>query len=540
MQLPARLGKYELQQFLGGGMSHVYRAFDTMIGRTVAVKILTEQGAQDAETRDRFLDEARTAAKVSHENVINIFDFGVDDEKGLFMVMEFLQGEDLRQAIKNGHTGDIRDKLKIALQVARALDFIHRNKIVHRDIKPENIHINAAGVVKLMDFGIAKSEDFSRTQPGYVLGTPYYMAPEQVRGEPITGQVDVYAFGVLLFELFTGRKVFSGDSVERIFYSILNVPLNLEPLEQAGVPRPVIHLIAACNAKAAADRPQGFGPIIADLEGMLASPASGVQVAQPAPPAASRRNALLIPAGIVVALALAIGGYLALKPGSAPKATELAKTIATPTGEMVLVPGGEFRFGEKKQVTSLPAFYIDKTEVSNAAYAQFCQATQHPLPGGFPANRPAYPVVSVTIADARAFAQWAGKRLPTDLEWEKAARGSDGRTFPWGSEVDNSRANVGTRELRPVDSYPSGASPYGALQMVGNAWELVDKLRPAAADLSPFQSLQPPLRSDEAWYMIRGLSAWTPLVDGATWDSTAVPERWKDSSLSFRCAKDAK
>src|ERR1035438_137655 len=171
MQLPARLGKYELQEFLGGGMSHVYRAFDPLIGRTVAVKILTEQGARDTETRDRFLDEARTAAKVSHENIIHIYDFGVDDEKGLFMVMEFLVGEDLRNAIKNGHTGDIRDKLKIALQAARALEFIHKNKIIPRDIKPENIHINAAGVVKLMDFGIAKSEDLSRTQPGYVLGT---------------------------------------------------------------------------------------------------------------------------------------------------------------------------------------------------------------------------------------------------------------------------------------------------------------------------------------------------------------------------------
>src|ERR1017187_8307852 len=110
MQLPARLGKYELQEFLGGGMSHVYRAFDPMIGRAVAVKILTEQGAQDAETRDRFLDEARTAAKVSHENIIHIYDFGVDEEKGLFMVMEYLVGEDLRNAIKRSeeHTSELQ------------------------------------------------------------------------------------------------------------------------------------------------------------------------------------------------------------------------------------------------------------------------------------------------------------------------------------------------------------------------------------------------------------------------------------------------
>src|SRR4051812_30183181 len=247
MDLPARIGKYELQEFLGGGMSHVYRAFDTVIGRTVAVKILTDQGAQDADTRDRFLAEARTAAKVSHENIISIYDFGTDPEKGLFMVMEFLQGEDLRQAIKNGNTGNLRRKLKIALQIARALDFIHQNRVIHRDIKPENVHIANNGAVKLMDFGIAKTEDLSRTQPGYVLGTPYYMAPEQVRGEPLTGAVDIYSFGVLMFELFTGQKVFAGDTVERIFYSILNVPVNIEPLQQAGLPPQVIQLVAACN-----------------------------------------------------------------------------------------------------------------------------------------------------------------------------------------------------------------------------------------------------------------------------------------------------
>ena len=544
MQLPARLGKYELQEFLGGGMSHVYRAFDTVIGRTVAVKILTEQGGQDAETRDRFLAEARTAAKVSHENVISIYDFGVDDEKGLFMVMEYLQGEDLRQAIKNGRTGDLRSKLKIALQTARALDFIHKNKIIHRDIKPENIHINAAGVVKLMDFGIAKSEDLSRTQPGYVLGTPYYMAPEQVRGEPLTGQVDVYAFGVMLFELFTGQKVFAGDTVERIFYAILNVPLNVEPLQQAGLPQPVIQLVASCNAKLAADRPQGFGPIVAELERLIAAVDGETRlVEQPSPSAPkspTRMNPALIAGGAALVLALLIGGYFALRPAAAPKTVELAKSITTPTGDMVLVPSGEFKFGQNKQATSLPAFYIDKTEASNAAYAQFCQTTNRPLPEHFAANRPNDPVVNVTIADAREFAKWAGKRLPTDVEWEKAARGIDGRAFPWGSEMEISRANTGTKELRPVDSYPSGASPYGAVNMVGNAWELVDKLRAAPSDLSPFQSLKPPLRPGEPFYMIRGESAWEALADGVIWDSYAVPERWKDEHVGFRCAKDAR
>jgi len=545
MQLPARLGKYELQEFLGGGMSHVYKAFDTVIGRTVAVKILVEPASQDAEARDRFLAEAQTAARVTHENVISIYDFGTDPEKGLFMVMEFLQGEDLRHAIKNGHTGDLRSKLHIALQIARALDFIHKNRIIHRDIKPENVHINTAGVVKLMDFGIAKSEDLSRTQPGYVLGTPYYMAPEQVRGEQLTGLVDVYAFGVLLFELLTGQKAFVADSVERIFYSILNVPLDVAPLQSAGVPQPVIQLVAACNAKLPAERPQGFPPIIADLERMIAELSGETQAAasQPASPAPRRTRTPVLLAGLAALLVIGmIGGYLAFKPAAAPKVVELAKTISTPTGDMVLVPAGEFRFGQFKQVASLPAFYIDKTEVSNAAYNQFCKATNKALPEDFPDKQPSYPVVNVTIRDAREFARWAGKRLPSALEWEKAARGTDGRIFPWGNEKDASRANTktgdATPELKPVDSFPLGVSPYGALNMVGNAFELVDTPRTAPTDKDLLKAMNP--KPGEAWFMIRGQSAWVTLVDAAIWDSTAVPEGWKDGSVGFRCAKDAK
>ncbi|MBS1854452.1 MAG: protein kinase [Acidobacteria bacterium] len=562
MQLPARLGKYELQQFLGGGMSHVYRAHDTIIGRTVAVKILTEQGAQDQEARDRFLDEARTAARVTHENVINIYDFGVDPEKGLFMVMEFLQGEDLRSAIKNGHTGDLRNRLKIALQAAKALDFIHSNRIIHRDVKPENLHITTAGQVKLMDFGIAKSEDFSRTQPGFALGTPYYMAPEQVRGEKLTSQADVYAFGIVLFELLTGQKPFTADSVDGIFYHILNVPLKTDLLVAADVPQPVIDLVVACTAKNADDRPQGLGPVTAQLEGMLAALA-GHTMAAPAPaaapvpartpaaepPAEAKKGlspALLAGIGVAV-VAAAIGGYFALRPSPAPAESkkntpakqELPTTISTPTGTMVLVPGGEFQYGQQKQAMLLPAFYIDKTEVTNAAYRQFCQATNHPLPEGFPADKPGYPVVNVSVTDARDFARWAGERLPTAYEWEKAARGTDGRMFPWGSEGDTSRANVGSNQLQPADAFPAGASPYGGLQFVGNAWEFVDQVRQPPSDIRRFQSMKPPPQPGEPWYMIRGQSAAEPLLQDVIWDSYSVPERWKDPFIGFRCAKDA-
>ncbi len=550
MQLPARIGKYELQEFLGGGMSHVYRAQDTVIGRTVAVKILTEAGCEDAEAKARFLAEARMAGNISHENVLSIYDFGEDDQRHPFMVMEFLRGEDLRHAIKNGHTGDLRARLKIALQVARALQYIHTMKIVHRDIKPENVHISQAGVVKLMDFGIAKTEGLSMTRAGYVLGTPYYMAPEQVMGQNVTEQVDVYAFGVLLFELLAGVKPIEGDTVERIFYSILNEPLNLEPLRQAGAPQSICDLVARCTAKTAAARPQGFGPVIAELEGILAGLDAPTAVIPGPPPLApaptpSGRPVWLLPAIALAVIAIAVVAFLATRPKpapSAPKADTLPSTISTPTGEMVLVPAGNFLFGDKKEQVALPAFYIDKTEVSNAAYAAFCQAANRPLPPGFNSGQPDYPVVNVSILDAQLFVKWAGKRLPTAREWEKAARGTEGRDFPWGNEADTSKANIGTSQVQPVNAYVAGASPFGVLQMVGNVWELVDEFRtPGQHALEYFsKQLKPPATPDEPWYTIRGGSFSDTLSKDLVWDSTTVPARWKNSNIGFRCVKDAR
>ncbi len=543
---PKRIGKYELEEFLGGGMSHVYKARDTVIGRTVAVKILTEAGCQDPEAKARFLAEARMAGSIEHENVLSIYDFGEDEFHRPFMVMEFLRGEDLRHAIRDGHTGDITNKLKIALQIARALRHIHTQKIVHRDIKPENVHITTAGIVKLMDFGIAKTEGLSMTRAGYVLGTPYYMAPEQVMGQEITEQVDVYAFGVLLFELITGGKPIGGDSVERIFYSILNEPLNLEPLASSGAPQAVCALVAQCTMKSPGERPQGFAPVCAELERAIADleaptlvlPESRQELTPPAP-----RRAWLMPVLLAVVVVLAAGLYFLLRPKPGPASPSppkaLAKTISAPSGDMVLVPSGTFQIGEKKGPVSLPSYYVDRTEVPNRAYQAFCDATQHELPPAFPRDKPDNPVVNVTFADAKAFAAWAGKRLPTGPEWEKAARGTDGRTYPWGDLKDTSRANVGSNVLRPVTALPDGASPFGALNMVGNAWEWVDQpTTPSKTDIENFNGLKPPATADEPWYMIRGLGFDVAWDDGAIYDSGSLPARFRGPALGFRCVKD--
>jgi serine/threonine-protein kinase len=437
--------------------------------------------------------------------------------------------------------------------VARALAYVHAQKIIHRDLKPDNIHINTAGVVKLIDFGIAKTEGLQMTRAGFVLGTPFYMAPEQVLGENITEQVDVYAFGVLLFELLTGRKPVDAEAVERIFYSILNEPLKMEPLYEAGVPPPVCDLIARCTAKKPAERPQGFASVCAELDRFVAeldAPTIVLPAAptpSPAPPAPSR-PAWLVPAVLAAIVALAAGIYFATRPAAGHPETPaaLARTLALKGGDMVLVDAGPFLAGEKREPDTLPAFYIDKTEVSNAAYQRFCTETKHALPKGFAADNPDLPVVNVLILDARAFAEWAGKRLPKGREWEKAARGKDGFLFPWGNLPDPARANVGTGKLLPVSDLSNGASPYGALNMSGNVWELVDQVSPpgngAFAEFTrQFKELNlaPPTR-DEPWYMVRGQSfvAAEKLDAAGLWDTSTVPERGAALNIGFRCVKD--
>jgi formylglycine-generating enzyme required for sulfatase activity len=153
-------------------------------------------------------------------------------------------------------------------------------------------------------------------------------------------------------------------------------------------------------------------------------------------------------------------------------------------------------------------------------------------------------VVNVSILDAMAFAQWAGKRLPSAREWEKAARGADGRIYPWGDEKDPSKANIGTGKLLPASALPEGASPYGALQMAGNVFELIDQTAtPSEKMLIYFTSmLKPPPTPDENWYTIRGQSfAKGEKLDPAVlYDSNSVPQRWKNPNIGFRCVKDAK
>ncbi|HYL77643.1 MAG TPA: serine/threonine-protein kinase [Bryobacteraceae bacterium] len=266
MQLPARIGKYELLEFLGGRMAEVYRARDLHLNRPVAFKMLSSAGLSDAETKDRFLAEARLTGNLAHDNITAYYDYGEVDGRP-YLVMEYVGGGSLGEAIREGRTGDLREKLRIARQIATALEYVHSKGIVHRDVKPDNVRMDASGKVKLTDFGIAKAEELSLTGAGFTVGTPYYMAPEQVRGRKPTPLVDVYGFGVLLYELVTGLRPFTGDTVDEIFDKILHRPLDLGPL--AAVSAALRELIGSSTDKDPARRPQDFKAVEHRLDEIL-------------------------------------------------------------------------------------------------------------------------------------------------------------------------------------------------------------------------------------------------------------------------------
>ena len=268
MENPSKIGKYELEKYLGGNMARVYRARDSVLGRRVALKLLSDAGMADPEAKQRFLQEARVASSIRHENIVSVYDFG--EEQGRpYIVMEFVEGESLRDAIKSGHVGDLRNRLKIALAVAQAVDHIHTRKIIHRDLKPDNIHVNSEGKALLMDFGIAKAEGVHLTRAGFTLGTPYYMPPEQVLGKPLTSQADVYSYGILLYELLTGVRPVTGTSIDQIFQAILTDPLNMEPLKALKLPQGLELLIERCTAKHPESRPAGLSEVRRELQRVL-------------------------------------------------------------------------------------------------------------------------------------------------------------------------------------------------------------------------------------------------------------------------------
>lgn len=217
-----KIGKYEIEEKIGvGGFGVVYKGRDPYIKRAVAIKTCQ---VDEEEIRKRFFREAEFAGNLRHPNITTIYDFGIQDGVP-YIVLEFLTGEDLDKKIKRGETFALEEKIRILIEVCKGLHYAHENNIIHRDIKPANIRIQDDGSIKIMDFGIAKSTHIEShlTQTGMTLGTAAYLAPEQIKGEPLDRRTDIFSLGVLMYEFFTYRKPFQGEIITNIIYNILNV-----------------------------------------------------------------------------------------------------------------------------------------------------------------------------------------------------------------------------------------------------------------------------------------------------------------------------
>ncbi len=615
----------------GGGMAQVLLARHRLHGGLFAIKILADHLAQDPSIVSRFKQEATTAASLSgHPNIVPIFDIG--EGYGLhYLVMQFVCGEDLGSFLKREGKLSVPAAAGVMAQAAEALCWAESKRVVHRDLKPANMHLDTTGRVKILDFGISKITDIADglTRPGESLGTPFYMSPEQIRGEGCDVRSDLYSLGVVFFELLTGRHPFEGQSVTAIQMahltspppSLLSYDASLPPMCDAIVQRllrkdreeryqTAQSLLDDLHANGASSGPTTLRPVVdpalqakinegptpggcstdtiappavtaapvtparapvtngaSAVASAAATPppvAAPVAVASPsvvspqttADPEAKTKRSLAVPLGIGAALLLllAIGSVILLSRGKTPPSPSpdkphtvaaLAPTLEDAHGTMALVPAGDFLFGEDapdspnpRRTVTLPAFYVDQTEVSRAEYQRFASASGRAMPAG-PADgaQPEDPVTNVSEVDAEAYAAWAGKRLPTEQEWEKAARGTDGRPFPWGSEPWTSGV---PDHLQDVHSFPDRRSPYGAYNMAGNAYEWTSSAFPA--DERNFADLQQKTHSanfSHSWSVIKG-GSFSP--HGALFFHVYLRRGFPNDRpapvIGFRCVKD--
>jgi len=263
------IGKYTIQEVIGrGGMGTVYRARDTVIGREVAIKVIAEHVASIPNVKERFYQEAISAGRLTHEHIMTIYDVGENDGRP-FLVMELLDGRDLRSMFDSGDAPGLERKLEIAIQISRGLAYAHARGVVHRDIKPENVRILSTGRLKILDFGIARVESETRTMTHSSIGTPRYMSPEQVRGKQIDHRTDIFSFGVLLYELLSGVNPFDGSHVTAVIYKILHEEPEPVKVDDERLSADLQRIVAGCLEKDVDKRYPDFTAVIHDLEDVL-------------------------------------------------------------------------------------------------------------------------------------------------------------------------------------------------------------------------------------------------------------------------------
>ncbi|MCW2984220.1 MAG: serine/threonine protein kinase [Conexibacter sp.] len=319
-------GRYRLDAQIGtGGMSTVYRAFDTVLERQVAIKLMHREIASDSDQLERFRREARAVAQLNHPHIVTVIDAGEDDNTP-YIVFEYVEGETLKDRIRRHGRLPIQESIAYAIEIARALGVAHDRGIVHRDVKPQNVLVDEEGSAKVTDFGIARTLDQEGlTADGRVLGTTDYVSPEQALGHAVTGQSDLYSLGIVLFEMLTGDVPFKGDNQVAVAMKHVREQLPDVQLRRPEVSNALAAVLERATAKETSARYPDDRALIADLEEVLAietqrsgqSTGEATAVLRTLPPSARRRlptrvthPVRLVAALVVIAAVAAVAVYL--------------------------------------------------------------------------------------------------------------------------------------------------------------------------------------------------------------------------------------
>jgi len=520
------LNRYRVDSLLGrGGMGDVYKVWDGQRGVFLAMKVLHADLAEDRVFLRRFEREAETLATLQHPHIVRFY--GLEQQGRLtFILMEYVEGTTLRGLIfDNRQPFSAEQVLQIVRPICSALHYAHQMGRVHCDIKPANIMMKSPREVLLADFGIARMMESSTTMTMAGAGTPAYMAPEQVLGKNPIPQTDIYAMGIILYELLTGgerpfigeQAQVNGSTAEKVRWEQVTLkppsPRKYNPNISSQLEAVILKCLEKKPENRYADVFIFLNALSAAVKGRLQEPQipvisrppkkveavvrSAVKEVKPSAPRKAKPPlfAWLIGGFLIIVLGLFFGGGFillinAVFPEPAPVATEAPVVVEAPVPLEVYVPEGNFTMGSDNGDSDeqpihqvyLSAFWIDQTEVTNEMYAKCVDAGQctQPIDTEHFSNSSyaKHPVVYVDWNQANAYCSWVERRLPTEAEWEKAARGTDARTYPWGEGIDCSKANYDgcNSDTTTVSSYESGKSPYDAYDMTGNAWEWVSSL----------------------------------------------------------------
>ncbi len=370
-----KYGRYQIVKELGrGAMGVVYQAHDPQIDRLVALKVLRQDRVSSEDLVKRFLKEAKAIGRLSHPNIVTVYDVGQDHDT-IYIAMEYLEGQPLNEPMREKKL-PLEQIVNLGVQVAQAVGYAHKNGVVHRDIKPTNIILTPDGQVKITDFGIARIEDPTapqQTQAGEILGTPVYMSPEQVMGHPVDGRSDLYSLGVILYEQSVGKRPFGGNNLAAIFRAITQDapedPASLDP----SIPQPLSRLIVKSLSKEPDQRFNTGKEMSLALKACLQGQKTVALPPKPSKPKSGNPGFLVTVAFLVLC---AVGGLtyylMGNKNTESPAASLKAAASATltvesnPLGAQVFVDGSfqgrsplslELPGGKHEVRLSLPEYY---------------------------------------------------------------------------------------------------------------------------------------------------------------------------------------